>query len=77
MTDLTIPNDLWDDDSEGSIASWFFSDGDDVSKGDLVAEIMNEKVTNELLAPASGVLKILVAAEQPVSKGQVIAQIAG
>lgn len=77
MTDITIPEDLWDDDSEGSISSWLFSDGDEVAEGDLIAEVMNEKVTNELLAPASGKLEILVAAEQPVSKGQVVAKIAG
>lgn len=77
MTDVTIPDDLWDDDSEGSISSWFFSDGDQVSEGDLIAEVMNEKVASELLAPASGVLEILVAAEEPVTKGQIVAKIAG
>ena len=75
MTDVTIPKDFWDDDSEGSISSWFFADGDDVSEGDLIAEVMNEKVASELLAPGSGVLEIVVAAEEPVTKGQVVARI--
>ncbi|EQB00044.1 pyruvate/2-oxoglutarate dehydrogenase complex dihydrolipoamide acyltransferase (E2) component [Sphingobium wenxiniae] len=77
MTDVAIPDDLWDDDSEGSISSWFFSNGDQVNEGDLIAEIMNEKVASELLAPASGALEILVPAEEPIRKGQIVAKIAG
>lgn len=74
-TAVTIADDFWDDDSEGSISSWFFADGDEVKAGDLLAEVMNEKVASELLAPADGVLRILVEAEVPVSKGQTVAQI--
>ena len=75
MTAVTIPDDFWDDDSEGSISAWFFADGDEVKAGDLIAEVMNEKVASELLAPASGILRVLVEAEVPVSKGQTVAQI--
>ena len=75
MIDVTIPDDFWDDDSEGSISSWFFADGDKVEQGDLLAEVMNEKVANELIAPAAGTLEILVEAEVPVTKGQVVARI--
>ncbi len=74
-TAVTIPDDFWDDESEGSISSWFFADGDEVQEGELIAEVMNEKVASELLAPAAGVLHILVEAEVPVSKGQTVARI--
>ena len=30
MSDITIPEDCWDDDSEGAISTWFFEDGDKV-----------------------------------------------
>jgi pyruvate/2-oxoglutarate dehydrogenase complex dihydrolipoamide acyltransferase (E2) component len=75
MADVTIPLEFWDDDSEGSISSWFFSQGDAVKAGDLIAEVTNEKAANELFAPASGTLTILVGAEIPIRRGQLVAQI--
>ena len=77
MVDVKIPEDLWDDDGEGSISSWFFADGDVVQKGDLIAEVTKEKATSELLAPAAGTLQIVVLAEIPVLRGQLVARIAG
>lgn len=77
MAGVNIPDDMWDDDSEGSISAWFYADGDRVEEGDLLAEVMIEKTANELFAPASGVLEILVQAEVPVSKGQLVARIGG
>jgi pyruvate/2-oxoglutarate dehydrogenase complex dihydrolipoamide acyltransferase (E2) component len=73
--DVLIPDDFWDNDTEGAISSWLFTDDDHVEAGDLIAEVMYEKSTNELRAPASGQLKVIVAAEQPVKKGQLVAQI--
>lgn len=75
MIDVTIRDDFWDDDSEGSISSWFYAEGDRVEAGDLLAEVMNEKVASELIALAGGTLEILVEAEQPVTKGQIVARI--
>ena len=75
MTDVRIPDDLWDDDSEGAISAWLYDDGDRVEKGAVIAEVMNEKVASELLAPASGALAILSPAEDPVRKGQVVGRI--
>jgi pyruvate/2-oxoglutarate dehydrogenase complex dihydrolipoamide acyltransferase (E2) component len=75
MTEVRIPDDLWDDDSEGAISAWLYEDGDQVEAGAVIAEVMNEKVASELLAPASGALIILTAAEEPVRKGQVVARI--
>jgi pyruvate/2-oxoglutarate dehydrogenase complex dihydrolipoamide acyltransferase (E2) component len=76
MSEVAIPEDLWDAAGEGVIAAWLFRDGEVVTQGAVLAEIMYEKSAMELIAPAAGRLTILVPAEAPVSKGQVIARIA-
>ena len=43
--------------SEGTLVSWLFPDGAQVQMGDAIAEIETEKATNEIPAPASGVLR--------------------
>lgn len=75
MSDVRIPDDCWDDDSEGAISTWFFDDGDGVQKGDVICEVMNEKVASEIEAPDSGTLNIRAQAETAVRKGDVIATI--
>lgn len=72
MSEITIPQDCWDDDSEGAISAWFYAEGEEVSSGDVVCEVMNEKVSSEITAPASGKLSIRIEAEVPVAKGAVI-----
>ena len=75
MTDITVPEDLWDTDDEGVIFSWVYADGALVEQGRLVAELTVEKAQLELNAPASGRLKILAPAETVVRKGTVIGRI--
>jgi pyruvate/2-oxoglutarate dehydrogenase complex dihydrolipoamide acyltransferase (E2) component len=75
MTDITVPEDLWDTDDEGVIFSWVYGDGAVVEQGRLVAELTVEKAQLELNAPASGRLKILAPAERVVRKGTVIGRI--
>ena len=75
MTDITVPEDLWDTDDEGVIFSWVYADGAVVEQGKLVAELTVEKAQLELNAPASGRLKILAPAETVVRKGAVIGRI--
>lgn len=75
MTDVLVPADLWED-GEASISAWLYQDGDTVQEGATIADMMVEKANYELTAPASGVLRILVAAEQPIVKGQTVATIA-
>lgn len=74
--DVIIDTDLWEEDAEGVISCWLFDDGETVAKGDILAEILVEKVTHEVEAPTAGALKIIVPAEeQPVSKGNKVAEI--
>ena len=75
MTDITVPEDLWDTDDEGVIFAWVYADGALVQQGKLIAELTVEKAQLELNAPASGRLRILVPAETVVRKGTVIGKI--
>jgi len=73
-TQVMVPSDLWDeDDKTGSIVLWLYADGASVKQGDLIAELLVEKVTLELEAPASGTLRIKVEPEVVVNKGDVVA----
>ncbi|AHB47358.1 biotin attachment protein [Hyphomicrobium nitrativorans NL23] len=73
--DVTIPTDLWEEDTEAAITSWLVSDGAVVSEGQLIAEIMVEKVQYEIKAPASGAIKIGLPVEGVAAKGSTIATI--
>ena len=73
---MCIRDSFWDeDDPSGSTVMWLFADGAHVVRGDVIAEILVEKVTLELEAPATGRLSILVGAENVVNKGDRIATI--
>jgi len=75
-TEVRIPADLWDeDDKTGSIVLWLYADGAQVKQGDVIAELLVEKVTLELEAPASGTLRIRVEPEVVVNKGDIVAVI--
>lgn len=75
-TPVIIPPDLWDeDDKTGSIVLWLYRDGSAVTEGAVIAEVLVEKVTLELVAPASGILRIRVAPEVVVNKGEEVAVI--
>jgi pyruvate/2-oxoglutarate dehydrogenase complex dihydrolipoamide acyltransferase (E2) component len=72
---VTIPANLWEEDSEAVITTWLVSDGAAVNEGQLIAEIMVEKVQHEIRAPSSGPIKIDQPAEAVVGKGATIAHI--
>ncbi|EHR77882.1 dihydrolipoyllysine succinyltransferase [Thermococcus litoralis DSM 5473] len=61
------------EDKKGVINQWYKSDGDEVKEGEEIAEVMIEKVTVIVKAPASGKLRILVPENEEISQGQVIA----
>lgn len=74
-TDVTIPTDLWEADTEAVITNWLVSDGAKVRKGMLIAEIMVEKSQFEVTAPADGVLTIEKQTDAIVRKGDLIGHI--
>lgn len=73
--DVCVPTDLWEEDVEAVITTWLARDGASVRKGDLIAEIMVEKVQHEIRAPATGTLSLLKQANDVVTKGNVIGRI--
>ncbi len=75
MTPVLIPQELWEGTDPGSVANWFFDDGATVRAGDLLCEVMTEKVTNEIRSPASGKLQIKAPTETIVNKGDIVALI--
>ena len=75
MTDIVVPNDLWDTEDEGVLFMWLYPNGSVVEQGKLIAELTVEKAQLELTAPASGRLRILVPPETIIRKGQVLGTI--
>mgnify|MGYP000078092542 CR=1 FL=1 len=64
--------------TKAAIVRWFKREGEPVQKGEPLVELMTEKVTYVLEAPASGVLlKILASEEDEVPVGDVLAYIGG
>jgi pyruvate/2-oxoglutarate dehydrogenase complex dihydrolipoamide acyltransferase (E2) component len=62
--------------NEGVVAEWLVADGGQVTEGQPLFSLESDKSTNEVDAPASGTLKIVVAAGgDPVEVGTVLATI--
>lgn len=78
-TETALPPDLWDAaaNPEGIVANWFFTEGAGVRKGATVAEIMVEKTSFDIAAPADGHLHIAVGKDGVVKPGAVIGTVDG
>lgn len=77
MADITMPK-MGFDMTEGTIVRWLKQVGDDIKKGEPIAEIETDKVTIEIEAFESGTLSELVAGEGDlVPVGDVIARLGG
>ena len=75
ITEVTMPS-MGADMTEGTIVKWLFKEGDDVNKGDKIAEVETDKTVVEMEAYSSGKLrKILIPEGTMVSVGTVIAYI--
>ena len=61
--------------AEGVLATWFVGDGEQVASGQLLGEVMVDKVSGEVVAPTSGRVRLLVGEDQTVRQGDVIAQV--
>ena len=62
---------------EGFIVSWLKGEGESIEKGDILAEVESEKVTNEIESPGSGILARIVIPEGESAKvGAVVAILA-
>lgn len=75
MTEVRVSEDLGLGDDEGVLSAWLYATGDTVEEGAVIAQVMLEKAQMDLVAPASGVLTIVVPDEGAIKTGQVIAHI--
>ena len=60
---------------EGTVVEWKKKEGEYVEKGEIILEIMTNKVNIDVEAPASGYLQILKSPDEVVPVGEVIALI--
>lgn len=61
---------------EGTIQTWYFEEGDAVSEGDELIEVMTEEGTITIVAPAAGILAEVYYDEgDVVEKGEVLCSI--
>jgi len=74
MADVNMPK-LSDTMEEGTVLGWRKQDGDQVKKGDVIAEIESDKASFEIEAEADGVLDIVVDEGKAVPVGELIAKI--
>ena len=74
--DIPFPMTSSDDPSaEGVVGTWFVLDGETVSEGQLIAEAQLDKVSQDVMAPAAGALRHLVAEGEGVAQGGMIGRI--
>jgi len=74
VPDVNMPK-LSDTMEEGTIVEWKKASGDDVHKGDVLAEVESDKATFDLEAEDDGKLEILVEKGVPAKIGAAIARI--
>jgi pyruvate dehydrogenase E2 component (dihydrolipoamide acetyltransferase) len=73
MSEITMPR-LSDTMQEGTVARWLKKPGDEIKKGDILAEIETDKATMDLEAYEAGTLQqIMVQEGETVPIGQVVA----
>jgi pyruvate/2-oxoglutarate dehydrogenase complex dihydrolipoamide acyltransferase (E2) component len=61
--------------NEGQIAEWLYGDGEQVVEGELLYLLEADKSTNEVEAPASGILRIVGVEGETYEVGTVIGYI--
>src|SRR5947207_13571415 len=74
MSDVKMPK-LSDTMEEGTVLEWKKQDGDEVKRGEVLAEIESDKASFEIEAEADGALHIVVEKGQAVPVGQQVANI--
>ena len=75
MTDVKLPP-LAEGVDKANISYWHKNAGDSVKEGEDLVELVTDKATFNIAAPASGVLKEVLAGEgDEVKVGQILARI--
>ena len=55
--------------TQGKVVKWLRGDGEQVAQGDPIVVVMTKKITSELQAPASGILRIIVQPQESRTVG--------
>jgi pyruvate/2-oxoglutarate dehydrogenase complex dihydrolipoamide acyltransferase (E2) component len=61
--------------NEGTLAEWLVKDGDRIEKGQPLLSLESEKSVQEIPAPATGVVHIIVTAGETCEVGTVLGEI--
>ncbi|MGA0208790.1 MAG: biotin/lipoyl-containing protein [Candidatus Nanopelagicales bacterium] len=72
---ISFPQMSNDPEAEGVVATWFARTGETVKAGQVIAEVMVDKVSVDIEAPIDGVITCLVEEEGTAKQGQEIARI--
>jgi len=72
---ITFPTLSKDESAEGVLATWFVRTGESVRAGQVIAEVMVDKVSMDVEAPLDGIVTCLVEEEAAVPQGSQIARI--
>ncbi|MFT7006022.1 MAG: pyruvate/2-oxoglutarate dehydrogenase complex dihydrolipoamide acyltransferase (E2) component [Colwellia sp.] len=72
---IIIPVDLWEEDEEAVLTAWLVDNNSKVSTGQLLAEVMVEKIQYEINSTYDGTISIISEEDDVVSKGSVIAEV--
>jgi len=73
--DVVVPAELWEGDLQAVVTAWFRDNGAVVREGELLLEIMVEKVQCEISAPAAGAVTIVCSTDAEVRPGTVVGRI--
>jgi len=74
-TVITFPVMSKDESAEGVLSTWFVRTGEPVRTGQVIAEVMVDKVSMDVEAPVDGTVTCLVEEEAAVVQGSEIARI--
>lgn len=72
---IIVPEDLWEGDEEAVLTAWLVDDKSEISTGQLIAEVMVEKISYEVNSTCEGVISITCQEDDVVNKGSVIAEV--
>lgn len=61
--------------TEGQVSEWMFGDGEEVKEGEILFLLEADKSTNEVEAPATGKLKIVVEEGVTIQVGEILGYI--
>jgi pyruvate/2-oxoglutarate dehydrogenase complex dihydrolipoamide acyltransferase (E2) component len=74
MIEVQVPT-LGQSGMDVKIESWTVEEGCRATKGEVLYELSNEKLTQEIESPATGILKIIIQEGETVGVGDIIATI--